>query len=73
MRSLTNLIGIVLIIAGIATLVWQGITYTKQEQIAKIGNVQVTQDTQKTIYVPPVIAGLATVAGLLLVFLARRK
>jgi len=73
MKEITNLFGIVLIIIGIATLVWQGFTYTKKEQVAQIGSLQVTADTQKTVYFPPMLGGLSLVAGVVLVYLSRKN
>lgn len=73
MNSITTILGILLIIIGISGLAYEGITYTKQEPIAQIGNVQVTENTQKTIYFSPLLGGLALAAGLILVVTGRRK
>ena len=68
-----SLLGIILIVLGILTFVYQGITYNKQENIAQIGNIHVTANTQKTIYFPPIAGGFFLAAGVALVFLGRRK
>jgi len=73
MKSVTSLVGLILVIFGIAALVYQGFTYTKQEKVAQIGSVQVTADTQKTVYLSPALGGVSLVAGLALVFLGRRN
>jgi len=73
MKTMINMIGLLLIILGIAALVYQGFSYTKQEKIAQIGNVQVTADTQKTIYFSPILGGLSLVAGVVLVLIGRRN
>lgn len=73
MKSTSTLVGILLIILGVGALVYQGITYTQREQIAKIGNIQVTADTQKTIHFPPWLGGLSLVAGVVLVITGIRK
>lgn len=72
MKSLVTIIGICLIVIGVLALAYQGITYTKQEKVAQIGNVQITADTQKTVYFPPVLGGLALVAGVVLVVVGRK-
>jgi len=72
MKSITNLIGILLILFGIAALGYQGFTYTKPEKIAQFGDIQVTQDTERTVYFPPLISGAAVLVGIILVVLARR-
>jgi len=66
-------VGIILIILGIVTLGYQGFTYTKHEKVAQIGDVQISADTQKTVYFPPLLGGLSLVAGLVLVVLGRRN
>jgi uncharacterized membrane protein len=73
MKSIISVIGILLILAGIGVFAYQGFTYTKQEKIAQIGDVNITADTQKTVYFPPIVGGLALVAGLVLVVVGRKK
>lgn len=73
MRSFISLLGVLLIIVGIATLGYQGFTYTKHEDVAKIGNVNITADTQKTVYFPPMLGGASLVAGIVLVVAGRMK
>lgn len=73
MKSISTVIGIILIILGIASLAYQGITYTQREKIAQIGAIQVTADTQKTVYFPPLLGGLSLVAGIILVVIGRNK
>lgn len=73
MKSVTNLVGILLILFGVVSLSYQGFTYTKQEQIAKIGDVSVTANTQKTIFFSPWLGGLSLVAGVVLIAVNRRS
>ena len=73
MRSITNLLGIILIIFGIVSLAYMGFTYTTREKVAQIGSVQVTADTQKTVSIPPALGGLSLVAGIVLVVIGTRK
>jgi uncharacterized membrane protein len=72
MKSITNLIGILLIVLGILSLAYQGFTYTKHEKVAQLGDLKVTADTQKTVYFPPLLGGLSLVAGVVLIVVARR-
>jgi hypothetical protein len=73
MRSTTSLLGLLLIIGGILALAYQGFTYTKHENVAQIGDLKVTADTQKTVYFPPIFGGIALVAGIVLVVVGRRN
>lgn len=72
MKSTISIVGIILIVVGIFTLAYQGITYTQQEKIMQIGDLKVTADTQKTVYFPPILGGLALVAGVVLVVVGRK-
>lgn len=72
MKSTASIVGILLIIFGLATLGYKGFTYTKEEKVAQIGDLQVTANTEKRVDVPPIVAGLALVAGLVLVVVSRR-
>jgi hypothetical protein len=54
--------GIVVIVLGLAALVYQGITYTSRETVVDIGPLHATADRQKTLPLPPVL-GMVAVAG----------
>ena len=56
------LIGLLLIVVGLAGLVYQGVTYTSRETVIDIGPLHATTDRQKTLLLPPVV-GIAAVAG----------
>lgn len=71
MKSLTDLLGIVLIIGGLVVLGYQGFSYTKHEEVLKIGDLQVTADTQKHVYFPPIVGAASMAAGILLIALGR--
>lgn len=73
MKSSISILGILFIIVGIVTLAYQGFTYTKQDQIAQIGDVKLTADTQKTVYIPPYLGGAALVAGVVLIAIRRKS
>ena len=73
MKTITNIVGILLIVAGILAFAYHGFSYTKQEKIAQIGDLKVTADTHKMVYLPPVLGGLSIVAGAALVFISRRR
>jgi hypothetical protein len=60
------LAGIVLIVIGIISLAYQGITYTTHKKIVDIGPIHATADEQKTIPLPPILGGLALLGGVIL-------
>ena len=73
MKSTTTMIGIILILVGIVALAYQGFTYTKHEQVAQIGDLQVTANTEHTVYLPPILGGVSLVAGIVLIVVGRKN
>jgi hypothetical protein len=69
----TVLLGIILLVAGLAGLVWPAITYTKTEKVVDIGPVEVTAEREKRLPVPPIVGGLAAVAGVVIIVAGSRK
>jgi hypothetical protein len=69
----TMIIGIVLIVLGVAGLVFQGISYTTREKVVDIGGLHVTAETRKTVPIPLIAGGLALAAGIAVVVAASRK
>lgn len=65
-------LGLILILIGIAMLVWTGFTYTKKEKIIDAGPIQVSADKEKSVNWPPYAGGIILVAGVF-VFIASKK
>ncbi len=65
--------GIALLVLGILSLAYQGITYTKSEKVLEIGPITATKETKKTIPLPPVLGGVALVGGLVLLVAGARR
>lgn len=72
MRGLV-LLGVLLLVGGLAMLAWPAITYTRTEKVVDLGPVEVTAERQRRIPLSPVAGGLAAVAGLVLIVSSRRK
>lgn len=66
------LIGIILIVLGIVSLAYQGITYTTHKKVLDIGPIQATEEKHHTIPLPPLLGALALVGGVV-VLVAGRK
>jgi len=73
MKTIISLVGVLLIILGIVTFAYQGISYTQREKVAEIGDVQVTTQTEKYFPLSPALGGLSLVAGIVLVVAGRVK
>lgn len=71
MKPLT-IVGIILIAIGVVALAYQGISYTTTEKVVDIGPLKVETKTEKTIPLPPVLGGVAVVAGVVLLIAGAR-
>ncbi len=69
----TAILAIVLIVAGIVALAYQGITYTTREKVVDIGSVHVMADRTKSVPLPPVLGVIAIVGGVLILAVGSRK
>jgi len=69
----TALIGVILIVLGIAALAYQGITYTQRETVVNIGPIHAEAEREHTIPIPPVIGVAAVVGGIALLVVGARK
>ncbi len=68
-----GIIGIVLIVIGIISLVYGGITYTKREKVLDIGPIQATQEKEHTIPFPPLLGAVCLAGGVVLVIVGTRR
>lgn len=67
------IVGIILIILGIISFAYQGITYTTHKKIVDIGPIQASTTEHKTIPLPPILGGLALVGGIVLLVAGRKE
>jgi hypothetical protein len=63
----TMMLGILLAVLGALALVYQGFNYTKREKVLDIGPIHATADTQEHVPLPPIVGGIALVAGVFLI------
>ncbi len=68
-----KLAGIVLIVLGALALAYQGIRYTTREKVIDLGPLQVTSTEKKTIPLPPIVGGVAIIAGIAMIYADRKK
>ena len=68
-----TIVGIILIILGVVSLAYQGITYTTREKIIDIGPIEATAEKHKTIPLPPVLGGCALAGGVALLIVGARR
>lgn len=72
MKPIT-IVGIVLILGGVAALVFGGITYTRNETVLDVGPIELEAKSKESIPIPQIAAILAAIAGVGLVLVGARS
>ena len=72
MRS-TAVVGLVLIVLGLAALAYQGINYTTRETVIDVGPVHATAERHRTLPLPPVLGAVVVAGGVVLLVTGMRK
>lgn len=66
-------VGLLLIVLGIVALGYRTFSYTSEETLLKLGPVEATADTRKTVEIPVWAGVLALAAGAVVIALGRRR
>ena len=69
----TQIIGLLLIVAGIAGLLFGGFSYTKDTTALKIGPMELKVQEKESVAIPMVVSGAAIALGAFLMFAGRVK
>lgn len=65
---------ILLIVAGTIALAYQGFSYTTREKAVDLGPLQIVTEEKHTLPIPPILGGIAIIAGVaLLVWNPKRR
>jgi uncharacterized membrane protein YidH (DUF202 family) len=67
------LIGVLLIVLGVLSLAYQGLTYTKREKVLDLGPIHATTEKKETIPLPPILGVVALGAGVVLVLAGNKS
>lgn len=67
------IVGILLIIVGIAGLAFGGFSFTHKEKVIDLGPIQASADKKESLPVPPILGALAIVGGVVLLASSARK
>jgi hypothetical protein len=68
-----TIIGIILIVIGVAGFALGGFSFTKKEKVLDVGPIEATADDKKTVLIPPLVAGIALATGVVLVVAGARR
>jgi TRAP-type C4-dicarboxylate transport system permease small subunit len=65
--------GILLIIFGVAALIYGGFTYSSQKNVVNIGAMQISTTENHTLPVPPILGIVAIAGGAGLIYFGAKK
>ena len=68
-----RIVGLVLVIIGLISLLWGGISWTREKTIVDIGPIEARSQERETIPLPPIVGGIALVAGAVLLVVRERS
>jgi uncharacterized membrane protein len=66
-------IGILLVVAGLAMLIWTGFSYTRRENVIDAGPVHISADREKTVTWPPYAGGVLVLVGAVVLVAGRGR
>jgi hypothetical protein len=68
-----KIVGILLIIAGVAALIYGGFSYTTRKKTVDMGPIQVDRTQQHSVPLPPVLGIVAIAGGGALVYFGAKQ
>jgi UDP-N-acetylmuramyl pentapeptide phosphotransferase/UDP-N-acetylglucosamine-1-phosphate transferase len=68
-----RILALVLIVVGALMFLYPVISYTTRDEVVDLGPIEVTQEERHRIPVPPILGGIAVVAGLALLVTSGRR
>jgi uncharacterized membrane protein len=68
-----SLIGVLLIVLGLGALAYRGFTYTTRDKVVDLGPIEASKETTHSVPIPPAVAGIAIVSGVVLVIAGTRR
>jgi drug/metabolite transporter (DMT)-like permease len=64
---MNRILGALLIVLGLAGLVWGGITYTTRQKVLDVGPIHASRDKTHTVPLPPIVGAIALIGGVVLI------
>ena len=67
-----RILGITLIVVGALGLLYGGFSYTKRRDTVRLGPMTATVEQRQSVPIPPILGGIAVVAGIVLLSRGKR-
>jgi hypothetical protein len=67
-----TVVGVLLVIIGVAILVFRGFSYTTTREAVKVGPIGITTQEKRSFPIPPVVGGVLVVGGIVLLIAGGR-
>jgi uncharacterized membrane protein YidH (DUF202 family) len=71
--SVRRIIGLVLVVIGIAALAWGGVFWTDRDTVIDAGPLEVQTEEREGVAVPPALGIIAIVGGAILLLVPDRR
>ncbi|HEY6447782.1 MAG TPA: DUF3185 domain-containing protein [Acidobacteriaceae bacterium] len=68
-----TVVGILLIVVGIAGFAFGGFHYSQRHRDADVGPMHISHEQHKTVPIPPILSGIALVGGICLVVVGAKS
>ena len=68
-----SILGVVLIVAGLAGLFFSRVSWTETKPLLKAGPIEINHDESHTVWIPTAAGVVSVIAGLGLVMVGRRS
>ena len=70
---MNKILGIILIVIGIAGLAWGGFSYTTREKVVDIGPIHASRDKNHSVPFSPIAGAIALIGGVALVVVGKNN
>ena len=71
--AIMRILGIILIVAGALGLAYGGFSYTRRRDTVHLGPMSATITQRESVPIPPILGGIAVIAGIALLVVGKRK
>jgi hypothetical protein len=61
-----RVLGIALVIVGLAGLIYGGVSWTRKDKVVDMGPLEITADKRESLPMPPLVGGVVLLAGIAL-------